>query len=112
MQSRDEKLQLLRTLLLDYSYPEKRSPEMLREIDSLLTWALSEVIQPGSSSTAIENALGPPHLMFGEKSDETSDWFYPVLPTPIESTQASEWFICFRFRDGVLHNMDRRGWIE
>jgi hypothetical protein len=112
MQSRDEKLQLLRTLLLDYSYPEKRSLLMLREIDSLLTWALSEVIQPGLSSTFIEETLGPPHLMFGEKSDDTSDWFYPVLPTPTESTRASEWFICLTFRDGILHSIDRRGWIE
>jgi len=85
---------------------------MLREIDSLLTWALSEVIQLGLSSTAIESALGPPQLMFGEKSDETSDWFYPVLPTPLESTRASEWFICLTFRDGILHSIDRRGWVE
>ena len=112
MQSRDEKLSLLRTLLLDYSYPEKRSPEMLREIDSLLTWAVSEVVHLGSTSIAIESALGPPHLMFGEKSDETSDWFYPVLPTPTESTRAAEWFVCLRFRDGIVYSIDRRGWIE
>lgn len=112
MQSKDEKLSLLRTLLLDYSYPKKRSPEMLREIDSLLTWAVTEVIQPGSTFTAIESSLGPPHLMFGEKSDETSDWFYPILPTSTESTRASEWFMCLRFHDGVLSSIDRRGWIE
>lgn len=112
MQSKDEKLSRLRTLLLDYSYPEKRSLEMLREIDSLLTWALSEVIQLGSTSTAMESALGPPHLMFGERTDETSDWFYPVLPTAPESLRASEWFICLTFRDGFLHSIDRRGWIE
>jgi len=112
MQSRDEKLSRLRTLLLDYSYPEKRSPEMLREIDALLTWALSEVIQLGFTSTAIESALGPPHLMFGERTDETSDWFYPVLPTTPESLRASEWFICLTFRDGTLQSIDRRGWIE
>ena|SRR5215217_5884622 len=112
MQSRDEKLRLLRTLLLDYSYPEKRYPEMLREIDSLLTWALNEVIQVGSSSTSVEEALGPPHIMFGEKSSETSNWFYPVLPTASESPQASQWFASLEFDHGTLHSIDRRGWIE
>ena len=112
MQSKNEKLLLLRTLLLDYSYPEKRYPEMLREIDSLLTWALSEVVQVGSSSTSIEEALGPPHLMLGEKSSGTSDWLYPVLPTANESTEASQWFVSLQFRDGKLHSIERRGWIE
>lgn len=107
----EKKLRRLRSLLVDYSYPEKRNSAMLREIDSLLSWALKEVIRIGSSSAAIEETLGKPHILIGDESSQTSRWLYPCIPTEPEVARNPKWFYSLQFNDGVLQLIERLGWI-
>ena len=107
----DEKLRRLRTLLREYSYPEKRDSSTLREIDSLLVWALRKMIRVGLSSESVEGMLGKPHILIGEESVGTSHWLYPCLPTELEAERTPQWFFSLEFRDGILQSIERRGWI-
>lgn len=107
----DDKLHLLRSLLCDYSYPEKRKSGMLREIDSLLSWALSEAIRIGSSATSVEEMLGKPHILISEESSDTSHWLYPCFPTEPETARAPQWFFSLQFHQGTLQSIERRGWV-
>ena len=107
-----EKLRRLRTLLTDYSYPEKRTASMLREIDDMLSWALNELIKVGAASTSVEEMIGSPLILIGENSSGTSDWLYPCLPTEQEAARTPQWFFSLRFRDGTLQSIQRRGWID
>lgn len=107
----EEKLRLLRSLLTDYSYPEMRCPNMLREIDSLCSWAMSEVIRVGSNSSSVKEALGSPHIVIGEESSETFRWLYPCFPTEQEAARTPQWFFSLQFRHRRLQSIERRGWV-
>jgi hypothetical protein len=107
----EEKLRRLRSLLVDYSYPEKRSSGMLREIDSLLSWALNKVIKIGFTATSVEETLGKPHILIGDESSPTSRWLYPSIPTEPEAARNPQWFYSLQFNDGVLQLIERLGWI-
>ena len=106
------KLERLRRLLADFSFPEKRRPGMLDEIDALLRWALSEVVAQGVRAEGVRAALGPPHGIVGDESAQSYQWLYPSVCSEAEAAEASEWFFALRFDGGTLHSVERRGWTD
>ena len=105
------RLRRLRQLLSDYTYPKRRSVGMLREIDSLLVWAMHDVVKVGASSAEIRKLIGEPHVAIGDQSAETWTWLYPCSPTQDEAVRAPNWFFALRFREDRLQLIERRGWI-
>lgn len=85
---------------------------MLDEIDGLLRWALSDIVAQGMRAEEVRAALGPPHSMVGEESEESYQWLYPSVSSAAEAAEAPEWFFALRFEDGVLRSVERRGWMD
>lgn len=106
------KLERLRRLLADFSFTERRRPGMLDEIDGLLRWALSEVVAQGMRAEEVRAALGPPHGMVGEESEDSHQWLYPSVSSAAEAAEAPEWFFALRFEHGLLRSVERRGWMD
>lgn len=103
----------LQRLIDDFSYPERRNPELLAKIDALLSEARrAGLLQPGATATEVRTALGPPYRSIGEEHEPTYDWHYPTLPPPDEGRPGDPWVLVLRFRDGVLQAIERRVWRE
>lgn len=103
----------LERLLDDFSYRERRSPELLREIDALVREASRQGLLPnGASPEEVRAVLGPPHRILGEEGDETVDWHYPSLPPEAGRNEVREWSLVLRFRNDALAATEERPWRE
>lgn len=99
-------------LLVDYSYPEKRYPGILEDINRLLQSALEHHIHPGATPDTVQQVLGEPYGIVGDDRSTSWDWLYPCLASQKEAARSPVWFIVLRFRQGVLQSIDRQSWIE
>lgn len=100
----------LERLLLEYSYRERRSPELLAEIWELLADALARgELASGSTPDEVRRAIGPPTLRRGDEGDASFDWGYP-RPAPEGQAAGDDWYLFLRFRDGVVHTIESRIW--
>ena len=102
----------LRRLLDDYARADRRHAGLLAEIDELLTRALADLIRPGIQPEEVRRALGDPHVVLGEESDERLDWLYPALPPAGTPADGMPWYVMLRFRNGTLARAERRAWVE
>jgi hypothetical protein len=108
----DDRASRLERLLLDYSYAERRSPQLLAEIWELLEAAREQgELAMGSTPDEIRRAIGPPTLRRGDEGDAGFDWGYP-RPAPEGHPAGDDWYLFLRFRDGVLHRIESRIWRE
>jgi hypothetical protein len=102
----------LERLLLEISYPERRSHGLLAEIERLLEDARqSGELAPGSTPAEIRRAIGPPLLRMGDEHEASFDWYYPRT-TPAGEVEGDDWYLVLRFRDGVLSSLETRIWRE
>ena len=109
--STSEKLNRLKALLNDYSFPEKIYEGMLREIDQLLTWAIQAKVSPGNSANDVRDVLGDPFAEIGGGS--TFSWLYPCEPPEgdiaFNDLQGS-WYYDLRFQDDELVSATKENW--
>lgn len=108
----DDKLIKLRQLLEDYSYPEKIYKGMLNDIDTLLTWAIQELIHIGISEDEVRTYLGDPFVEISP-NDSVSDWLYPCLFTDGDNSSREmdgNWFYDLQFRGSILISINKRKW--
>lgn len=102
----------LERLLIDHSFADRRSPELLAEITRLLEDAVREgALALGSTPAEVRHTIGPPSLARGDESDETFDWCYPRT-APGGAAGGEAWYRVLRFRGGRLGSISDRIWRE
>jgi hypothetical protein len=102
----------LERLLVEHSYPERRSHELLAEIGRLLEDALQKgELAPGSTPAEICRAIGSPFLRMGDEHEAAFDWYYPSA-APAGQAAGDDWYLVLRFRDGTLRSIENRIWRE
>jgi hypothetical protein len=109
--STSEKLNRLKALLNDYSFPERIYEGMLREIDQLLTWAIQTMASPGTSADDVREVLGDPFVEIGGGS--TFSWLYPCEPPEGEiafNDLQGSWYYDLRFKDDRLVSAAKENW--
>lgn len=108
--SSSEKIEHLKQLLYDYTFPEKIHSGMLAEIDRLLSWAIDQFISDGAPDKHIETYLGEPFIEISAVGG-TSDWLYPCLPDEINPSDApGDWYYDFHLRNHVLDYVTKKKW--
>jgi hypothetical protein len=102
----------LERLLLEHSFPERRSPQLLAGIWELLEDGLAQgALAVGSTPDEIRRAIGPPSLRRGDEGDASFDWGYP-RPAPAGQPLGDDWYLFLRFQDGRLRALASRIWRE
>lgn len=113
MEASEKKLEKLKALLMDYTYPEKVCKNMLREIADLMSWAITAYITKGLSPLEVSEILGNPIISVGEIGDDSLNWLYPCLPPDDhlgEMALEEKWYWDLLFISGKLIRMEKKKW--
>lgn len=102
----------LARLITDYSFRDRRTPELLAEIERQLSAALARNELPlGLTPQDVMTRLGPPLRRLGDETDATFDWHYPRAP-PGSKPNETDWALVLRFTSGRLAAIETRIWRE
>lgn len=103
------KLEKLKKLVVDYSYPEKRYQGIINEIDQLLAWACKNFVCIGHSSLIIQELIGAPYAIIGDGKSNEIEWLFPGLEKENNLLEFStQWFYVFTFINGKLQLTSKR----
>ncbi len=105
-----EKIDRLKLLLYEYTFPDKIRSGMLEEIDMLMSWAIPQFIFEGSLDKHIETYLGEPFIEITAVGG-TSDWLYPCLPDESNPSDATgNWYYNLHLRNHMLDYVTKKRW--
>jgi hypothetical protein len=107
--SEKKKLSVLHDLIIQYSYPDKKNVDTLREVDELLYWAVGKFIQIGLDIKEIEKIAGRPYATIGDESSDELEWLYPCLSP--DGWPEGDWFLDLTFRKKMLSSIERKRWV-
>ncbi len=97
----NDKIKKLQDLITMYTFPDKRYPNILKEITELLVWANQTYIKSGITSEQVREILGEPYIILHTNSPQDFEWLYPQLDES-DNGIAGEYFLHLYFDENIL----------
>jgi hypothetical protein len=109
----ENKLEELKVLMYEYSFPEKRAGDILDRIDKLMQWVVNDLIKKGMLPDELEKLAGPPAVTIGSDEDGEVSWLYPCLPDQdiVPVPDRFGWYWQLDFLNGELINFKKSKWF-
>jgi len=109
----ENKLEELKVLMYEYSFPEKRTGDSLERIDKLMLWVVNDVIKKGMSVDDVQKLVGPPAAIMGSAEDGEVSWLYPCLPNDdiVPASARFGWYWQLNFINNELIDFKKNRWF-